>query len=141
MAGNKSEKRIVLPGISIVYLNEDDAFAKFAEEHRSRTKLQNVCFRIYMDTEEGRPNYKSLQQNRQVHGTLQTCFNLEKLMESQEYKDQAMVSRLFATIQKYYQERDYATDQKVHYFCLKQKHPKYELIMDWEYKEETGKEP
>lgn len=107
---SKTDKCIVLPGVTIVYLNEDDAFQKFSEEHRSRQKLQNVCFRIYMDTTEGRPNYKCQQQNRQVHGTLQTCFNLEKLMESQEFKDQAMVSRLFGQIVDYFIERDYATE-------------------------------
>lgn len=66
----KNDKCIVFPGVSIVYLCEDDAFKKFSEEHRSRTKLHNVCFRIYMDVKEGRPNFKSMQQNRNVHGTM-----------------------------------------------------------------------
>lgn len=59
-------------------------------------------------------------------------------MESQSFKDQAMVSRLYGKITDYYTDKDFATESKVHYFILKQKHPKYELIMDWEYKEETG---
>ena len=71
LSGNsKADKSIVFPGVSIVYLNEDDALQKFSEEHRSLQKLLNVCFRIYMDVEEGRPNYKRQQQNRPVHGTL-----------------------------------------------------------------------
>jgi hypothetical protein len=56
---SKSDKCIAFPGISLVYLNEDDAYQKFLKEHRSRQKLLNVCFRIYMDVQEGRPNYKS----------------------------------------------------------------------------------
>ena len=62
-------------------------------------------------------------------------------MESQEYKDQAMVSRLYARIDDYFTDKDYATDQRVHIFTLQQRHQKYDLIMDWEYKEETGRDP
>jgi len=62
-------------------------------------------------------------------------------MESQDYKDQALVSRLCAKIKRYYIHQDYQTNQRVHYFCAKQIHGKYDLIMDWEYKEEYGREP
>ena len=82
MGATGQGKCVLFPGVSIVYLSEEDAYQKFEYEHKSRSKLYNVCFRLQMDTKEGRPNYKSEQQNRNLHGTLQTCFNLEKLMES-----------------------------------------------------------
>lgn len=47
MAGFSGNSSCVLfPGVSIVYLSEEDAFHKFEEEHKSRTKLHNVCFRL-----------------------------------------------------------------------------------------------
>ena len=47
MAENKSSKKdILFPGVSIVYLNEDDAFELYQEEHKSRQKLENVLFQI-----------------------------------------------------------------------------------------------
>ena len=49
-----------------------------------------------------------------------------------------MVSRFYGTITDYFSEKDPDLDQKVYTFTVKQKHAKYDLIMDWEYKEETG---
>ena len=62
-------------------------------------------------------------------------------MEDSRYKDMGMVSRLYAKVTRYSAEKDYDTDQVVHYFDIKQIHGKYEMIMDWEYKVNTGREP
>ena len=52
-----------------------------------------------------------------------------------------MVSRFYGSIEEHFSEKDPDLGEKVHTFTVKQKHAKYQLIMDWEYKEETGREP
>jgi len=68
--------------------------------------------------------------------------NLEKMIESNsEFKGKGLMSRLFASVEQYMEEKDYITNKKVHYFVIKQTHGTFDLIMDWQYKLKMGKNP
>ena len=69
---------ITFPGISLVYLNEQDALMKLREEHQSRSSLINVIFKVKLDLEKGMSDYKDPDK---CHGTLKTCFDLDKVMQ------------------------------------------------------------
>ena len=58
-----------------------------------------------------------------------------------DYKGQALISRFLGRLETYTIENDTRNGFKVHYFTVRQIHPKYALIMDWQYKIQTGKEP
>jgi len=52
----KKDRCILFPGVVVVHQSESDAFKHFRKEHKSRSLLENVCFRVMIDTEQGRPN-------------------------------------------------------------------------------------
>jgi hypothetical protein len=54
---SRRDKKVVFPGLSFIYLNQDDAYHFFKTEHKSRDELNNVCFKIQMDVEVGKLSY------------------------------------------------------------------------------------
>jgi hypothetical protein len=44
-------------------------------------------------------------------------------------------------VQSHSEEKDERHGFKIHYFKIKQIHGKFDLIMDWQYKVRTGKDP
>ena len=71
--------------------------------------MHNVCFNIKMDIEKGQENFVKKSKGEKVHGTLKTCFSLEKLMESHHYHEEVACHRLYVRIVNYYLERDYVS--------------------------------
>ncbi len=53
--GNQSvDRRILLPGLTVVYINELKALELFNNEHTSRNDLHNVVFKMNFDLDKGR---------------------------------------------------------------------------------------
>lgn len=85
MGNTKVDRRILLPGVSLGYLKEADAFEFFKEEHKSRNSLHNLIFKLKFDIEKGRPDYHGRNTH---HNNLKVCFDLPKLMEQDsDYDD------------------------------------------------------
>ena len=136
----KIDRRVLFPGVTVVHLNEDDSQEVFQAEHKSRNTLHNITFKLKLDAEMGR--HSAYSREKDMYGTLKTCMDLHKLMDgSPEYRNQALITRFVGKIEHYYKEKDPALDQDIHYVVAKQIHPKYDLIMDWQYKVKFGKEP
>ena len=126
---------LILPGMTIVSTTEADALKIFRTEHKSRSPLVNVLFRIDL-------SIQTIGTTAEKWGYQQRCFDLAKIMEDFEYQDKAMVWRISASLKKYFIEKEMLTNgQKLHIFTMKQKYGKYKMIMDWQYKIKMGKEP
>jgi len=71
-----------------------------------------------MDTEKGRKNF--MDQSNETYNNLHGCFNLDRLFEGDpDYQHKALVNRLIVKMDKYLQDKDPATGQKVHIFIVK----------------------
>ena len=82
---NQVDRRILLPGVTLAYLKEADAFEFFKEEHKSRNTLYNLIFKLNFDLEKGRVDYHARGTH---HNSLKVCFDLSKLMENDsEFED------------------------------------------------------
>jgi hypothetical protein len=129
MAEKKTrENTILFPGISVVYTQEVASCQVFKIEHKSRSSLHNVMFRIYMDLDCGKQDIY----HPENHGTLQCCYNLDRLFEGDpDFDYKGLVNRLYVRIDKHLTDKDMETGQKLHIFMVKQLHAKYDLIMDW----------
>ena len=104
----RNQNKICLPGVSIVYFKAQDAEQLFLQEHQSRDTLMNVTFRLILDTEKGQQKYPP---DSNHWGTLNTCFNLEKLMNNNaEYTGQGLISRFVGKIETYTIEKDTRND-------------------------------
>lgn len=110
------ENTIMFPGLSVVYTSENASCNMFKYEHKSRSSLQNVIFRIYMDVDKG----KADPYHPENHNSLECCFNLDRLFEGDpDFDHKALVNRLYVKIEKYLPDKDRETGQKLHVFMVK----------------------
>ena len=131
----KRELDMILPGMTIVSTTEADALKIFRKEHKSRSPLVNVLFRIDL-------SIQTKNTTADKWGNQERCFDLSKILEDVDYQDKAMVWRISTTLKKYFIEKEMLRNgQKLHIFTMKQKYNKYNMIMDWQYKIKMGKEP
>ena len=106
----------MFPGLTRVYTTIDQAFATINQEHKSRSQLYQVFFRVFLDTTEGKPNQINPQEQ---WGTIFTSVSLEKMFENQpEYRGQGIVNRLAAKVESY-EEVNSRIGTAMHYFTVR----------------------
>lgn len=113
---DKVDRRILFPGVTIVYLNETKALEFFNTEHTSRNTLVNIMFKLEFDLEKGAKEFHDRKRTR--HGNLRTCFNLGMLMEQEQsdWDDAALIPRTLAKVARYDSFED--RERKIHLFDL-----------------------
>jgi hypothetical protein len=82
----------------------------------SRSSLNNVSFRIYMDSEKGKADIY----HPENYNSLEGCFSLDRLFEGDpQFENRALIQRLYVRLDKYLPDKDRETGQKVHVFMAK----------------------
>lgn len=93
-----SQSSMLLPGISFVYLDENDALKEIRNSYRNEDKKTiRVLYKIRMDNEKGIPNYV----NTSNGWNLRTCFNTFKLTSMMGDTGRALAYRLLCHVRSF----------------------------------------
>ena len=92
------ESTILFPGISTVYLNEDDALKEIRANYISGDDdTMRVVYKIKIDNDKGIPNLL----NTKMGWNLRTVFDLFKLTNMMADSNKGLVYRLMGHVKSY----------------------------------------